>query len=134
MKIRGLDVTVDDPLPMQAPDCASRGGRAGDDIGNRKHLPLREKLLERAAFVPIEHDIERRSIRDLADAYELVRPKSGNTQAEPRLVREHRALLRIARARFVQRLDRDELAGLAVARLIKTMDAVVGDEGRDAKA
>jgi hypothetical protein len=49
-------------------------------------------------------------------------------------VREHRALLGIARARLVQRLDRDELAGRAVAGLIETMDAVVGDERRDAKA
>src|SRR5687767_13138224 len=58
----------------------------------------------------------------------------GDAQAEPRLVRQHRALLGIARARFVQRLDGDELPRLSGARLKKAMDAVTGDEPRDAKA
>ena len=134
VQVAGLDVAVHHTKSVHATQ-RTRHRQAG--MHHFRHVQRtlgREQLLQRVAAVPVEHRVEGARITHFAHTHEALPFALGDTQAEPRLVREHGALLAVARPGLVQRLQGHQRAAGGVARLVEAVHAGVGHQRGDGVA
>lgn len=129
VQVAGLDVAVHHAMAMQPAQGLGHFDGRGNHFGHCAARAGLAHLLQRAPAVPVEHDVERAGVLGaFVHAHESV---VAHALAQPGFVREHRALLRVAGARGMQRLERHQFARGRIARLVQQVHAGVGHQRGD---
>jgi hypothetical protein len=134
MQVGRLDVAMDHALPVQPAQGPEHGATGVHDLAHVEAAAVGDQLLQGLPAVPVIDDVEGARLLELMHPHQAALPVARHAAAQPGLVRQHRALFRVARPGFVQGLDRHQGLRGRAARLVEPMHAVVGQHRRDGVA
>ena len=136
VQVGGFHVAVNHAQAVQPAERTRRGERPDHHVAHRQRPGFTAcgELRERLAAVPVEEQVVLGGVGHGVQAHEPFFGAVADTLAQPRFMREHRAFLRVASARRVQRFQRLECAAGRVAHLVEQVHAGVGHQCGDHEA